>query len=244
MEQTKLLTQKPAMSWFQVYRWSLERKNMSVLVIGAEGGGEKDERINDVKVKLLLEGFGIVDMLNARISTPTYQLMTRYNAIVFFSYHGFQQEELGNLLAKYVDNGGGVVTGAYSNCGKGNRLEGRWAEGEYDPLKMGSTSRIKQLSMGKVLKPKHTVMNGVASFVGGDKSSHGDGIGHPDSEVIAEWANGRPLVSELKKFAGPVVGLNFYPPSADVGDGCWSVESDGAKLIGNSVYYCCTARHV
>jgi len=241
---TRMISQKSCMSWNQLYRWSLERKNMSVLVIGAEGGGEKDERINDVKEKLVLQGFESVDIVNAKLTTPKYEQLRKYNAVLFFSYHGFNQEELGNALAEYVDNGGGVVVGAYSNCGKGNRLDGKWAEGEYNPIVLGSTSRTKQLSMGKVLKPQHIIMKGVSSFEGGEKSSHGDGNLHSESEVIVEWANGRPLVAELKKFQGPIVGLNFYPSSASVVDGGWQVASDGAKLIANAVHYCCIVRHV
>jgi len=232
----------PTMLWFDFFQFNFKKSNMSFLVIGAEGGGDKDERLEDVRSKLVSSGIGTVDTFNARIKTPTYDYLSKYNAILFFSYHGFNQNELGNQLAQYVDNGGGVVIGTYSNCGRGNRLEGRWCTEGYDPITLGSTSRTKSLIMSKWL-PGHPILNGVRTFNGGTQSSHGDGKPHPDAVIVAEWANGRPLIAELNKSAGVVVGLNFYPPSSDVAEGCWGASSsDGRLLLSNSLYYVATTK--
>jgi len=227
----------PTMLWMDFFRSSYDKPNLSFLVIGAEGGGDKDERLEDVKAKLISSGIGSVDTFNARIKTPTYDLLGKYNAVLFFSYHGFNQHELGNLLAQYVDDGGGVVIGTYSNCGRGNRLEGRWCDFGYDPISLGSTSRTKALSIGKSI-PNHPILRGVRVFNGGTQSSHGDGKPHPEANIVAEWANGRPLIAELTKFYGSVVGLNFYPPSSDVAEGCWNPNSaDGKTLLSNALLY-------
>lgn len=244
LKPSKLLDAKESgLSWSELYQWCLDRQNMSILVIGAEGGADKDERIEDVRTKLATQGFGSVDMMNARIANPTLETLANYHAVLFYSYHGFQQALMGDLLASYVENGGGVVLGTYSNCGRGNRLEGKWMDHGYDPFINGSTARIKQLALGKILLPSHRIMEGVKSFEGGVQSSHGDGAVNRDAKVIAEWGNGRPLVAEMTKFQGPVVGLNFYPPSGDVGEGGWNVALDGAKLLGNAVYHCSVAKH-
>jgi len=227
----------PMVTWKDFFKANFEKENLSFLVIGAEGGGDKDERLEDVRSKLISCGIGTVDTFNARIKTPTYELFGKYNAILFFSYHGFCQVELGNLLAQYVDNGGGVVIGTYSNCGRGNRLEGRWCDGGYDPISLGSTSRIKSLVVGKSI-PNHPVLRGVLNFNGGLQSSHGDGKPHPDATIIAEWTNGRPLIVQLRKFAGTVVALNFYPPSSDAAEGCWdAASSDGELILSNALCY-------
>jgi len=226
----------PVMPWKDFFKSNFDKTNLSYLVIGAEGGGDKDERLDDVRSKLISCGIGTVDTFNARIKTPTYDMLGKYNAILFFSYHGFSQHELGTLLAQYVDNGGGVVIGTYSNCGRGNRLEGRWCEGTYDPITLGSTSRTKALAINKIV-PNHPILRGVHSFNGGTQSSHGDGKAHPDAVIVAEWSSGRPLITELKKFAGTVVGLNFYPPSSDAADGCWDVNSDGKLILSNALFH-------
>jgi len=226
----------PSIPWLEFFRSNLDRSNLSFLVIGSEGGLEKDDRLNDVKAKIMSCGVMNVDTFNARISIPTYEMLSKYNAILFFSYYGFNQEHFGNLLAQYVDNGGGVVIGTYSNCGRGNRLEGKWCAGQYDPLTVGSTSRTKALRLAKC-DIDHPIMHGVKSFNGGIQSSHGDGKAHPDASVIAEWSNGRPLITELSKFNGAVVGLNFYPPSSDIAEGCWDPASDGHLIITNALCY-------
>lgn len=227
----------PTIPWIEFFRSNYDKSNLSFLVIGAEGGGDKDERLEDVKAKLISSGIGSVDTFNARIKTPTYDILGKYNAILFFSYHGFNQHDLGNLLAQYVDDGGGVVIGTYSNCGRGNRLEGRWCDLGYDPIALGSTSRTKALSIGKS-QPNHPILRGVRMFNGGTQSSHGDGKAHPDANIIAEWTNGRPLIAELTKFSGNVVGLNFYPPSSDVAEGCWNpTNAEGKTLLSNALLY-------
>lgn len=223
--------------WKSFFIANFDKASMRYLVIGAEGGGDKDERLEDVRSKLLSSGVGAVDTYNARIKTPTYDLFGKYNAVLFFSYHGFNQQELGNMLAQYVDDGGGVVVGTYSNCGRGNRLEGRWADGGYDPIALGSTSRVKSLALGKVADGNHPILRGVKAFNGGTQSSHGDGKAHPEARVVAEWTSGRPLIAEVNKFAGTIVGLNFYPPSADAAEGCWDTSTDGKLIISNALYH-------
>lgn len=229
-------SRSPTLSWKSFFISNFDKANMKYLIIGAEGGGDKDERLEDVRTKLLACGIGAVDTFNARTKTPTYNMFGEYNAILFFSYHGFNQQELGNLLARYVDEGGGVVVGTYSNCGRGNRLEGRWSEVGYDPISLGSTSRVKSLALGKSIT-NHPIMRGVKSFNGGTQSSHGDGKAHPDATIVAEWATGRPLIAEITKFAGTVVGLNFYPPSSDAAEGCWDAASDGKSILANALFH-------
>jgi len=230
----------PVLPWKAFFASNFDATNLSFLVIGAEGGGEKDERLEDVRSKILSCGIGSVDTFNARTKTPTSDLLFKYNAILFFSYHGFNQHELGNLLASYVDNGGGVVIGTYSNCGRGNRLEGRWGESGYDPIVLGTTCRVKSLAVANSMQ-HHPVFRGVRTFNGGTQSSHGDGKIHPGATLIAEWANGRPLVAEHTRFAGRVVGLNFYPPSSDAAEGCWDSATDGRRILTNALLHATVA---
>jgi len=161
----------------------------------------------------------------------------------FFSYFGFDQVTLGNLLSEFVESGGGVVFCAYGNCGRGNKLDGKWAEKKYDPLILGNTSRTRDLCIGKVFDSDHPILDGVTTFNGGEQSSHGDGPAHPSAIVIAEWSNGRPLAVELKigtpqRRHGEIIGLNMYPPSSDAAAGGWtSGSSQGAKLMANALRY-------
>jgi len=213
---------------------------LSFLVLGAEGGGAFNERLLDVQKKLRSCGLINVDILNVRTQTPSLDLLCSYNAVLFFSYHGFDQAEVGDALADFVDLGGGVVLGSYTNCGKGNRLEGRWCKHQYDPLVLGTTSRSPNLRLGRLRCPKHPILKGVRTFNGGEQSSHGDGPAHPLATTIAEWSNGRPLVVELSTHRGTVVALNTYPPSSDVATGSWDASTHGGLLLANALHYVAT----
>lgn len=217
-------------------------RNFSFLILGAEGGGgNTDSRLTDVQSKLQQGGLFNIEVFNLRMQTPTLEYLQQFNAILFFSYFGFDQVSVGNLLGEFVDLGGGVVFCAYGNCGRGNRLDGKWAARKLDPLILGNTSRTPNLSLGKVHEASHPILHGVDSFNGGEQSSHGDGPAHQDASIIAEWSNGRPLVVELR--VGPnrkhaeIVGLNMYPPSSDVAHGGWASTSSGARLMANALRY-------
>lgn len=229
-------------SWLNFFKFNCIRSNLSFLVLGAEGGGATDERLLDVQKKLKLGGLVNVDIFNVRTHTPTPDFLSSYNAVMFFSYHGFDQISIGNMLAEFVDNGGGVVFCAYANCGRGNRLEGKWAEKKYDPLTLGSTARAPGLYIGKTHDPEHPILDGVSAFEGGEQSSHGDGPVHPNATIIAEWNNGHALVVELRtrsitRSAGTIVGLNMYPPSSNSGTGGWNAATQGGRLMANAMHY-------
>jgi len=137
-----------------------------------------------------------------------------------------------------MDMGGGVVVCTYANCGKGNRLEGKWEKRDFDPMQ-GETSRQAELKLGKVLIHKHPIMNGVLSFNGGQQSSHGYGAhANRNAYTIAEWSNGHPLVVALKDVRAAT--LNFYPPSSAVTTGGWDTQTQGGLLLANSLVYVAT----
>jgi len=238
-KQTQDQIDNPDISWLNFFKVNCIKSGLSFLVLGAEGGGATDERLFDVQSKLKLGGLVNVTAYNVRTHTPTPDFLTQFNAVLFFSYHGFDQFSLGNSLADFVEMGGGVVFCAYGNCGRGNRLDGRWAAQKLDPLTLGNTSRSPYLSLGKLVNPKHPVLDGVTAFDGGEQSSHGDGPPHPNSSIIAEWSNGRPLAVELKpgKTKGTIIGLNLYPPSSDAATGGWKATTHGARLMANALHY-------
>lgn len=227
-------------TWHSYFKLNFSRTASSFLVVGAEEKGSSNNRLLDVQRKLKSNGLVNVDVINVRTKATSIEMLRNYNAVLFFSYHGFNQTHLGDTLADYVDMGGGVVLCAYTNCGQGNRLEGRWFEQQYGPISLGATSRTPNLRLGKVHFPTHPIMKGVLSFNGGDQSSHGDGPCHPNASTIAEWSNRRPLVVELRAHAGTVVALNFYPPSSDAVLGSWNSSTHGGLLLSNALHYVAT----
>jgi len=229
-------------SWYSYFKTNFNRKQLSFLIVGSE---KEEERLLDVKTKLISNGIANVDIFNCLpddsvhdFVSPSLNDLKKYHAVMFFSYHGFQRKDVGDVLADFVDLGGGVVVCSYTNCGLGNRLEGRWLAGRYAPFKDGHTSRHASLMMGDATE--HPVLKGVSSFDGGAYSSHGDGSAQPESKVIAKWSNGRPLIAELPKHKGTVLGLNMYPPSSDCTEGGWDSSTQGGLLLANALHYVAT----
>ncbi|KAF2068908.1 hypothetical protein CYY_009769 [Polysphondylium violaceum] len=228
-------------TWKQFYRLSQIPRYLII-------GSEIDEfRIIDVKDKILAN-INQKNNINTTVCIDHFNLygfknlpdIFKYDSILFFSYCGFRQKSIGSILASYVDQGGGVVIAAYANCGKGNRLEGRWLEENYSPFSDGATQRVSFLKMGKRLVPNHPILQNINNLSGGAQSSHSDARVSPDAVVISEWDNGRPLISELMTKTSPVIGLNFYPPSDEFDRSSWDASTDGYQLIFNSLHYVST----
>ncbi|KAN0027441.1 hypothetical protein ACTFIU_010395 [Dictyostelium citrinum] len=205
------------------------------LVIGSE---IEENRISELKISLYKMGLRSIDHFNVfGFKSLTVNDLYQYDGILFFSYCGFRQKSIGNILSDYVDSGGGIVIASYSNCGKGNRLEGRWLEEGYNPFNDGITQRVYNLRMGRKNIPDHPILEGVERFGGGLNISHSDSEMSSNSNLIAEWENERPLIVELSTKKSPIIGLNFYPPSNEFDPSSWDKNTDGLKILFNSLKY-------
>lgn len=207
----------------------------SVLIVG----GDSTADIDDVRNKILATGMvtGNVDSFEFFNGTPTLAQVQNYDAVFFWHDFGGDLNTFGNVLADYVDGGGGVVLGVFSNASGG--LQGRWASGGYDPIDPNGQTNDPQLFLGTVHDALHPVMTGVSSFDGGSGSWRSTGGLSPGATLIADWSNGDPLVAEMPNFNGRIISLNFLPPSTDSGtnDSFWNPGTDGDLLMVNAINY-------
>ena len=207
-------------------------------------GATFNERINDVQNKLVLTNlFENVDIVDVQNSTPSLSSIINYDSIITFSDQAyFNSEDLGNLIADYIDSGKGVITCVFE-LALVSFLQGRWELEGYSPLYRELQSGGNGLHLGKVFIPNHPIMNEVKTFNGGGQSIHGPGEPTAYTSVIAEWSNEYPLILEKFKktngspISGRCIGLNFFPPSEDGFDGGWLSNTDGAKIMGNALLY-------
>jgi hypothetical protein len=169
--------------------------------------------------------FDIVDMLagsprveelfvfDATIRVPTLLELRQANAVLYVS-DGFDHvrdidDDLGDLLADYVDNGGGVLLTSFafgSNDGDLG-LQGRVVESGYSPFRVR-----RGQSMGGGFDPaksvlSHPVLQGVNEF--GARFTNGDLQIDVGALKIAEYGNRHPMLYE--NAAGNVLGLNAFP---------------------------------
>ena len=203
--------------------------------------------VQDVKAKLQSAGLSdvtVIDVTSGLTSppptVPTLSQLLQYDVVLTWSNYGYVDSvALGNVLADYADQGGGVVQAVFSfNNSATMRPDGRWRTQSYGAFTTGSFATGYALTLSAVLSD-HPILTGVASFSGGNSSYHHSGIlTQGCGDLVARWSNGQPLIAtRLGPVSGKIVGLNFYPASADVNVNYWPVSSSGATLMANALRY-------
>ncbi len=212
-----------------------EESKPSVLLCGANTPG----KLADVQQKLQGTGqFSAVGIMDVRDKTPTLVELLEFDAVMVHRNERYHNAvALGNVMADYVDSGGGVVCTMFE-VGVGGRImmQGRWESGQYYAIPRGGQFQATRATLGTVHDPKHPIMRGVATFDGGSSSYRPASLDiAPDAVRIADWSDGRPLV--VTKMIGDSrrADLGFYPVSSDVGSDLWDVSTDGALLMANAI---------
>ena len=194
-----------------------------------------------MQAKLRATGaFTSVDTFDASGATPTSSQLATYDAVLVFGAQGpSDPAALGDRLAAYHDQGGGVAVVGLANCG-GYSVQGAWrnpANG-YALLDYAScvanNQRATNESLGDLLEPQSPLLAGVNSFSAylGDKTTASIING---GVVVAKWMSGPPLVVRGTRSRRSLVELTFFAPSNDAMWGYWS--GDGAVLMRNALKY-------
>ncbi|MBC8094311.1 MAG: DUF11 domain-containing protein [Akkermansiaceae bacterium] len=190
----------------------------------------------DVRNKVFSTGlFSVVDVFNVTGGNPvpTLSQLTTYDAVLVYDNNSFNNGvALANVLADYVDVGGGVVVATFAY--HSGDLNGRLNTGNYLPFTQGSQSSGFNLTMVKD-DPQHPIFEGVNTFNGGSSSYHHFLSVASGATLLAHWSNNRPLVAVRQTGNGRVVGLNFFPPSSSQSSDFWQAGTDGARLMANAL---------
>jgi hypothetical protein len=220
---------------------AVSAQTATVVLLGAESTNAA-ARYEDIRTKLLSTGqFADVVSFPVTGQTPTLAFLQQFDAALVWSNGNFQSgEALGNVLADYVDLGGGVVVAVHANISTTtNRfLAGRWDQ-DYRILTQGcgnASGTAQQL--GTVLVPGHPILAGVNTFAGVA------GLGRPNcltleahGEKVALWGDGKTLVAISTAKPGRV-DLGSHPASTDSSaNNGWISTTDGALLFANALTY-------
>ncbi|MBT3218764.1 MAG: hypothetical protein HN348_06700 [Proteobacteria bacterium] len=197
------------------------------------GAPSIEEWNNDVRDKIRCTGFfDQVDVLNVGLQTPTLLDLNYYDAVLVYSEVPFDAPTtLGNVLADFVDSGGGVVV-ATATCTPNSSISGRFVTDGYLPWTLGPLS-MPGGSLEFIPDPTfvgHEALRGLNVFDGGDGSIQCAHINTDnDAKILATWENGEPFVVVREdESQNRVVGLNFFPPSSDMDADFWSGDGDWA----------------
>ncbi|MGH7245014.1 MAG: hypothetical protein ACREJD_16485 [Phycisphaerales bacterium] len=195
--------------------------------------------ITDPQAKIISTGqFSEVGLIDAKTGTPTLDQLKKYDAVMVINEQSwFNRDALGNVMADYADAGYGVVLTVFTVAGAGgSNLGGRWDSQGYSIIPFGSAV-TGAATLGAIVYGNHPVMNSVASFNGGTLSYRTNAINvSAPGYVIARWSDGKVLAAGSTKFHNRA-DLGFWPVSSTVRSDLWQVNTDGAKLLANSLMY-------
>ena len=182
--------------------------------------GDVSEIQNDL---LSFADVAAVDLFDAGGSTPTIDDLVPYDGVLVIANFPFGDKvALGDVLADYVDQGGGVVQTLASFIDPFN-IGGRFLDEGYSPFTLGSGplgfSNLGNFDAG------HPIMAGVAAATG-------DLLGAttlaPGAEWVADWQIGQPFVATQ---GDRVVGANVF-----VADGGF-FGGDVALILHNALLW-------
>ena len=198
---------------------------------------------NDVQGKIGGTGlFPAVDafLVSGTNLAPNLATLRNYQAVLVYSDADFGDGvNLGNVLADYLDQGGGVAVGtfAFYNPGRLLGLQGRVATNGDSCFTSGGQTNEGNLTLVKDL-PQHPLLDSVNTFNGGGSSFHNFPITNaPGATQVAHWSDSQILVGGKVDGFGHFAGLNFYPPSSDVLASSWNSSTDGARLMANALLW-------
>jgi len=219
-----------------LYKYDVGVYRPSVLICAADD----TDVLEDSQQKLTGTGqFSKVEIVNARFTTPTLTELEAFDAVLVFSNHDYDDSTaLGNVMANYVDGGGGVVCMMFEIAASNTRrmMQGRWNSGQYNAISRGNAYSGTAATLGTVHAPHHPIMAGVTSFKGGSLSfrSRTEDV-TAGATRVADWSDGRPLVVTKNMGDARRVDLGFWSASSDVISYGWDSSTDGALLMANAL---------
>ncbi len=207
----------------------------SVLVVYAYPSSFDGE---DVQATLLGMGaFAKVDTFNAYFDTPTASQLGDYHAVLVYSWDGFSNATLlGDRLADYHDQGGGVVVAWAANLNM--HLQGAYgaADNGYALLDYATGSMIDSPdTLGDVLEPESPLLTGVTSLAASSAFRSSAVVISGRGYEVARWGGAQPLVVRGMRGNRTLVELNLWPPSRRLFSNCWS--GNGEALLRNALKY-------
>lgn len=213
-----------------------------VALAAAAANSFTDCRYTDLRDKLAQTGrFSAVDVLDVVTTTPGVPTLLQYDAVLTWGdVPYFDAVAMGDALATYVDQGGGVVVTGFANMTNmaGVYLAGRWLTGAYEVIRHTSGLQSGTADVGAVLDPSHPVVQGVASVTGMFMARPFlmANFGLNQGRVLLEWNDGR-MLAAVSDVHAKRVDLGLYPVGSDCIPGFMNASSDGMRLVANALEY-------
>jgi hypothetical protein len=175
-----------------------------IALLATEDG---NNNVADVERTLAAYGGFSLTSIEVEDSTPTLATLENYKAVLVWSDFGFNNPtQLGNVLASYVNAGGGdvIAWSADSTFSSSIAPTGTWVSGGYSPYVYGYTYSPANATIGKGDLPSSPVMKGVTNFDIGPGFGEGGFAAEvslaPGATDIADLTSGYSLAAEMTGF--------------------------------------------
>lgn len=216
-----------------------KKKGYKLLILA----GDQDFHIEDVakSIKDAWTSLGelVVHSSSIRDSIPTLKELMNYNSILLFSNFVISSPSvLGDIMAEYVENGGGCVIAAFS-CVKKYNIDGRFLIENFMGVSLGDNDTTARSHSFNIIDQHHPIVQGLNNFDPG--RYRGDISLLPGSYCIAKYSDGVPLIVEANMIRngqvlnGRVITLNFFPVSSRINEKYW--KGDGKHILLNALIY-------
>ncbi len=182
----------------------------------------------------------IVKTLNAAQTSVTVQQLLEYNSILIFSESKFKNpEELGNTVAAYLQQKGGVVLCTFANCNNNLGIRGKFVEDSNLPVSLSAQTNMAAGSshLMQMKKEFHPIFQQVSTtqLEFGKYRSKCE-VRRNVGIVLAKWLDdGAPLIVEHVNRR--VLVCNFYPSSSNLYADTWKQNDDSDRLLFQCMYY-------
>jgi hypothetical protein len=178
------------------------------------------------------------------LDVPDLEFLNCYDALVVFTDTGPVDDlsvqafdTIGNLLAEYVDDGGGIVMCQFALYGGRAGIRGRLQSSGYAPLSCGPVEygswEDRPIVMGSIGFPLHPVFYGIAIdelVFPGDINLGFPGL-NTTAVLLAVDDQGTNAVAVNR--SGRIIGLNMHLKAFAFPDD----YSEAIKLVANSIVY-------
>ena len=206
------------------------RPRVAIVQNAPEGAYTAADGIAKMRTTGLL---GIIDVIDITYGVPTLQQLSGYDGLLLALMGPKPPVAFGNVLADYVDAGGGVVVTAASFYPQ-YAIPGRWSP-DYELVQPGNPSET--MTLGTVVYPAHPIVAGVTSLTNNNYGMRFTAL-RPGAFTIAQSSNGSPLAAGSTRLPNRIdLCMSIF--STSVASGGWDASSDGGKLLANALLTVC-----
>jgi hypothetical protein len=168
-------------------------------------------------VAQLLEDTGGFEVAQAPLDADaaSQDMLSEQDVVIVWTNHEPDfADELGDVLADYVDGGGAVVELVFGQFAPNHVIRGRWRTQDYACVGTAERDTVfTSGARGRRWLSQHPIIQGVETLQAEGRRT-GDAPLLPGAERILDYEDGQILVAAREDKSGRVVWLGFHPDPA------------------------------